>query len=135
MLETRGGASRRGAWLCRGEVHTILRDMRIALASDHAGFDYKQAIHNWLRTHGHDVKDFGTFSSDSVDYPDFIRPAAEAVARGEGNGGIVLGAPATAKPSWPTKSAASAAACAGMKNPRVSTASTTTPTSSPSASA
>jgi ribose 5-phosphate isomerase B len=65
--------------------------MRIALASDHAGFDYKQAIHEWLKSRGHEVKDFGTFSADSVDYPDFIRPAAEAVARGECDRGIVLG--------------------------------------------
>ena len=65
--------------------------MKIALASDHAGFDYKQAIHEWLTAHGHDVKDFGTFSSAPVDYPDFIRPTAEAVARGECERGIVLG--------------------------------------------
>ena len=65
--------------------------MKIALASDHAGFDYKQAIHDWLTAHGHDVQDFGTFSSAPVDYPDFIRPTAEAVARGECERGIVLG--------------------------------------------
>ena len=65
--------------------------MKIAIASDHAGFEYKEAIREWLSTHGHDVKDFGTFSNQSVDYPDFIRPAAEAVARGEFERGIVLG--------------------------------------------
>ena len=65
--------------------------MKIALASDHAGFEYKEAIREWLVAHGHDVKDFGTFSSEPVDYPDFIRPAAEAVARGEYERGIVLG--------------------------------------------
>lgn len=65
--------------------------MKIALASDHAGFDYKQAIHDWLTAHGHDVQDFGTSSSAPVDYPDYIRPAAEAVARGECERGIVLG--------------------------------------------
>ena len=65
--------------------------MKIALASDHAGFEYKQAIHAWLTAHGHEVKDFGTFSTERVDYPDFIRPAAEAVARGECERGIVLG--------------------------------------------
>ena len=65
--------------------------MKIALASDHAGFDYKQAIHDWLGAHGHVVQDFGTLSSAPVDYPDFIRPAAEAVARGECERGIVLG--------------------------------------------
>ncbi|MBK7999052.1 MAG: ribose 5-phosphate isomerase B [Verrucomicrobia bacterium] len=65
--------------------------MKIAIASDHAGFEYKEAIREWLLAHGHDVKDFGTFSNQSVDYPDFIRPAAEAVARGEYERGIVLG--------------------------------------------
>ena len=69
----------------------MLAPVKIALASDHAGFDYKQAIRDWLAAHGHDVKDFGTFSSAPVDYPDFIRPAAEAVARGECERGIVLG--------------------------------------------
>ena len=65
--------------------------MKIALASDHAGFEYKQAIGDWLTAHGHEVKDFGTFSNEPVDYPDFIRPAAEAVARGDCERGIVLG--------------------------------------------
>lgn len=65
--------------------------MKIAIASDHAGFEYKEAIREWLLAHGHEVKDFGTFSNQSVDYPDFIRPAAEAVTRGEFERGIVLG--------------------------------------------
>lgn len=65
--------------------------MKIALASDHAGFEYKQAIRAWLTACGHEVKDFGTDSNAPVDYPDFIRPAAEAVARGDCERGIVLG--------------------------------------------
>ncbi|MGH7636922.1 MAG: ribose-5-phosphate isomerase [Gemmatimonadaceae bacterium] len=65
--------------------------MRIALASDHAGFEYKQEIASLLRGLGHEVRDFGTDSPESVDYPKFIRPAAEAVARGEADRGIVLG--------------------------------------------
>jgi ribose 5-phosphate isomerase B len=65
--------------------------MKIALASDHAGFEYKQAIHEWLKERGHEIKDFGTFSNERVDYPDFIRPAAQAVARGDCERGIVLG--------------------------------------------
>jgi len=65
--------------------------MKIALASDHAGFEYKAAIREWLTTHGYVVKDFGTSSNAAVDYPDFIRPAAQAVARGECERGIVLG--------------------------------------------
>ncbi len=65
--------------------------MRIAVASDHAGFVYKQAIAAMLRAGGHEVTDFGTSSTASVDYPTFIRPAAEAVARGDCERGIVLG--------------------------------------------
>jgi ribose 5-phosphate isomerase B len=65
--------------------------MRIAIASDHAGFRYKSAIAAALRAQGHEVVDFGTGSSDSVDYPDFIRPAAAAVASGRCERGIVLG--------------------------------------------
>jgi ribose 5-phosphate isomerase B len=65
--------------------------MRIALASDHAGFRYKAILAKHLTSLGHDVKDFGTYSAEPVDYPDFIRPAAEAVARGECERGIVLG--------------------------------------------
>ncbi len=65
--------------------------MKIALASDHAGFLYKEKIRDWLAAQGHEVVDFGTHSADPVDYPLFIRPAAEAVARGECERGIVLG--------------------------------------------
>ena len=65
--------------------------MRIAVASDHAGFRYKTAIIKHLVALGHDVQDFGTDSESPVDYPDFVRPAAEAVADGECERGIVLG--------------------------------------------
>jgi ribose 5-phosphate isomerase B len=65
--------------------------MRIAIASDHAGYAYKTELIVLLRELGHEVTDFGTDSDASVDYPDFIRPAAEAVAREEARFGIVLG--------------------------------------------
>ena len=65
--------------------------MKIALASDHAGFAYKQEIARHLRGAGHQVVDFGTDSEESVDYPLFIGPAAAAVAAGECERGIVLG--------------------------------------------
>ena len=65
--------------------------MRIAVASDHAGFLYKRAVSAFLTGAGHEVVDFGTDSEESCDYPLFIRPAAEAVARGECERGIVLG--------------------------------------------
>ena len=65
--------------------------MRIAIASDHAGFRYKEAIRHALALEGHDVVDFGTSSSDPVDYPAYIRTAAESVASGDCERGIVLG--------------------------------------------
>src|SRR5437867_3533829 len=65
--------------------------MKIAVASDHAGFEYKEQIKQLLAKLGHEVRDFGTYSTERVDYPQFIRPAAEAVARGEFDRGIVLG--------------------------------------------
>ena len=65
--------------------------MNIAIASDHAGFTYKEKIKTLLETLGHEVRDFGTATEAPVDYPVFIRPAAEAVARGECERGIVLG--------------------------------------------
>jgi len=65
--------------------------MKIAIASDHAGFVYKEKIKALLQSLGHEIRDFGTASEAPVDYPVFIRPAAEAVARGEYERGIVLG--------------------------------------------
>ncbi len=65
--------------------------MKIAIGSDHAGFQYKEKIREWLAARGHEVKDCGTFSEAPVDYPLFIRPVAEAVARREVERGIVLG--------------------------------------------
>lgn len=65
--------------------------MRIALASDHAGYVYKEAIKAHLVGLGHEVRDFGTDSTESVDYPDYIRPAAEAVADGSCERAVVLG--------------------------------------------
>ena len=65
--------------------------MNIAIGSDHAGFDYKEKIKTLLQERGHEVRDFGTFNNEPVDYPVFIRPVAEAVARGEFDRGIVLG--------------------------------------------
>ena len=65
--------------------------MKISLGTDHAGFRYKEKVRELLTSLGHEVKDYGTFSEDPVDYPLFIRPAAEAVARGECDRGIVFG--------------------------------------------
>lgn len=65
--------------------------MRIAIGADHAGFRYKEILKKALAARGHDVVDFGTDSEAPVDYPRFMRPVAEAVARGECARGIVLG--------------------------------------------
>jgi ribose 5-phosphate isomerase B len=65
--------------------------MKIAIGSDHAGYRYKELIKAHLVALGHEVRDYGTDSAEAVDYPLFIRPVAEAVARGESERGIVLG--------------------------------------------
>jgi ribose 5-phosphate isomerase B len=65
--------------------------MKIAIGSDHAGYRYKELLKRRLVELGHEVKDFGTHSEEPVDYPIYIRPTAEAVARGECERGIVLG--------------------------------------------
>ncbi|MDA7791198.1 ribose-5-phosphate isomerase [Opitutales bacterium] len=65
--------------------------MKIALGTDHAGFNYKEAVKEHLQKLGHEVQDFGTFSEESVDYPTFVRPAAESVADGSCDLGVVFG--------------------------------------------
>jgi ribose 5-phosphate isomerase B len=65
--------------------------MKISLGTDHAGFRYKEKVKELLLQLGHEVVDFGTMSEEPVDYPLFIRPAAEAVAKGECDRGIVFG--------------------------------------------
>lgn len=65
--------------------------MKIALGTDHAGYDYKEAVKKHLQTLGHEVQDFGTFSDESVDYPEFVRPAAQSVADGLCDLGVVFG--------------------------------------------
>ena len=62
----------------------------IAIGSDHAGFEYKASLIKWLTDKGFIVKDFGTYSLDSVDYPDFAHPTAASVESGEAAFGILL---------------------------------------------
>lgn len=62
----------------------------IAVGADHAGFDYKGAVVKHLSDKGYKISDFGTYSSDSVDYPDFAHPTAESVAKGETAFGILI---------------------------------------------
>jgi len=64
--------------------------MKIAVASDHAGFELKQQVIELLKSMEHKVLDFGTYSNDSVDYPDFAVPASEAVASKDADMGILI---------------------------------------------
>jgi len=65
-----------------------MNKLKIAIGADHAGFDYKVAIAKWLDDEK--LKDFGTYSPDSVDYPDFAHPVASAVENGEFDFGILV---------------------------------------------
>ena len=62
----------------------------IAIGADHAGIDYKNATKKWLEEKGYSTKDFGTYSSDSVDYPDYAHPTASSVEKGEACFGILF---------------------------------------------
>lgn len=62
----------------------------IAIGADHAGFEYKDLLQNYLREKGFELKDFGTNSADSVDYPDFAHPVASAVESEEFRFGILI---------------------------------------------
>ena len=64
--------------------------MKIAVACDHGGLNLKKAVIAYLEKKGHEVMDFGTNDFNSCDYPDFALPAAEAVASGECERGIVV---------------------------------------------
>ena len=62
----------------------------IALASDHGGYDLKESVKKYLEENGLEYKDFGCYDKESCDYPDFVRPAAKAVAGGNCEKGIVI---------------------------------------------
>ncbi|MFT4737864.1 MAG: ribose 5-phosphate isomerase B [Cyclobacteriaceae bacterium] len=64
--------------------------MKLALGGDHAGFQYKEKLKSYLESKGHEVIDFGPFSTDSVDYPDFVHPTATAVESKEAQFGILI---------------------------------------------
>ncbi|MGC9331755.1 MAG: ribose 5-phosphate isomerase B [Bacteroidales bacterium] len=63
---------------------------RIALAADHAGYEIKEIIKHYLHQAGYDVKDFGTYSDESTDYPDYAHPLAESIESGECNLGFTF---------------------------------------------
>ena len=64
--------------------------MKIAIASDHGGYDYKQELIPYIESLGHQVLDLGCHGPASVDYPDYGIPCAQAVARGEADRGVVI---------------------------------------------
>ena len=64
--------------------------MKIAIGSDHAGFEYKTKIKHFLENKGFEVKDLGAYSPDSVDYPDFAHPVAQTVEDNEADWGILV---------------------------------------------
>ncbi|MEI6882365.1 MAG: ribose 5-phosphate isomerase B [Bacteroidota bacterium] len=64
--------------------------MKLAIGCDHAGFEYKEAIKNMLNEMGHEVKDFGTYSTESMDYPDTAHPVALSVESKENELGILI---------------------------------------------
>jgi ribose 5-phosphate isomerase B len=64
--------------------------IKIVVASDHGGYALKEKVKSWLTDAGHEVRDFGCFGTESVDYPDFALPAAQALARGEADRGVLI---------------------------------------------
>ncbi|MDP8306366.1 MAG: ribose 5-phosphate isomerase B [Candidatus Chlorobium antarcticum] len=64
--------------------------MKIAIGSDHAGVEFKKEIAEWLVANGHECKDMGPYTEESVDYPDYAHKVAKAVASGEYEQGILL---------------------------------------------
>ena len=62
----------------------------LGIASDHAGFEMKEELKKFLKEKGYEVKDFGTHSPESMDYPDVAHPLAESIERGEVSQGIAL---------------------------------------------
>ncbi|MDD5541960.1 MAG: ribose 5-phosphate isomerase B [Acidobacteriia bacterium] len=64
--------------------------MKIAVGSDHAGFQLKGKILQWLKSAGHEVEDVGTYTGERCDYPDFAKPVAERVSRGQVDRGVLV---------------------------------------------
>ena len=70
--------------------HKLNLSKPIAVGADHAGYEYKSAIVDLLKSKGYEVKDYGTHSKDSVDYPDFAHPVANAVENGDAGCGVLI---------------------------------------------
>jgi ribose 5-phosphate isomerase B len=63
---------------------------KIAIGNDHAGYEMKEVVLEWLEGKGYEIKNFGTDSPESVDYPDFVHPVADAVEKGEFDFGVLV---------------------------------------------
>jgi ribose 5-phosphate isomerase B len=63
---------------------------KVAIGADHAGFEYKENLKKYLQENGYEVKDYGTNSPDSADYPDFAHPVAEAVEKKQATLGVLI---------------------------------------------
>ncbi len=63
---------------------------KIAIGADHAGFEYKELLKKWLEKNGYSVKDFGTYTTESADYPDFAHPVASSVEKNEFDLGVLV---------------------------------------------
>lgn len=63
---------------------------KIAIGADHAGFEYKELLRKWLEQNGYPVKDFGTYGTESADYPDFAHPVSTAVEQKESDLGVLI---------------------------------------------
>lgn len=63
---------------------------KIAIGGDHAGFSHKEKLAQWLMEAGYEVKDFGPYSTDSADYPDFVHPVCNAIEDGSFDFGVLI---------------------------------------------
>ena len=102
--------------------------MKIVLGSDHAGFVQKEMLGTWLGEQGHEIKDLGTYSADSMDYPDVAHPVAAAVESGAFALGILLCGSANGVCITANKHAGVRAAIAWLPELPPWRGSTTTPT-------
>jgi ribose 5-phosphate isomerase B len=76
--------------LCIRIKNRYLKNRKIAIVSDHAGFHLKEKLLKFLKEEKHEVKDFGSYTGDTVDYPDFAHPLAMAVSQGDYECGISI---------------------------------------------
>ena len=71
-------------------MNNVVSKPKIAMCSDHAGYELKEVVKAWLTAQGYEYEDFGTYSEESCDYPDFAHPCAEAVENGSCGAGIAI---------------------------------------------